>query len=110
MNLGYGLRARNRAELPAEIPANRWWPRWSSHARDGSAQLAAFLAANSEAAAPTDPRRIRRLVPKLRRGGQHWLAMEQGHPSLVLPDWLHEHLGPAGSNLYTANGALRRSR
>lgn len=110
MNLGYGLRARDRAELPAEIPGKRWWPRWSSHARDGSAQLAAFLAANSEAAAPTDPRRIRRLVPKLSRVWQHWLAMEQGHPSQVLPDWLHEHLGPAGSNLYTANGALRRSR
>jgi len=49
-------------------------------------------------------------VPKLSRVWQHWLAMEQGHPSRALPDWLHEHLGPAGSSLYTANGALRRSR
>jgi microsomal dipeptidase-like Zn-dependent dipeptidase len=109
INLGCGLWARDKAELPMRITASGWRSRWLLRRTDGSVQLAAFLAANSQPAAPTDPRRTQQLVAKLSRVWQHWLAMEHGHPSHALPDWLHRRLGPAGSNLYTATGALRRS-
>ncbi|MEV6598683.1 membrane dipeptidase [Actinoplanes sp. NPDC051346] len=106
INLGYGLRAESRADLPVPIPFRPPVQPWPLFRVLPAVQLAAFLARHGEPARETDPATARRLTPPLTRIRAHWAAMESG-PGPV--PWMLRRFGPTGSELYADDGALARS-
>jgi microsomal dipeptidase-like Zn-dependent dipeptidase len=110
INLAYGLRAGSRAEIPIQIPFNRWRMPWPFYYEAADIQLAAFLASHAQFAQPTDPSRTRQLAPKLRQVWNHWAAMERGAATQGTEEWIQRRFGPTGSGLYAADGSLLRSR
>jgi microsomal dipeptidase-like Zn-dependent dipeptidase len=109
INLCYGLRADSRDELPVRVRFHRWCQPWPLYRGDGPVQLAAFLTKDGASTRPDDPRVTRELVPVLARIWQHWQQMERGPDGQGAETWIARRFGPAGSGLYTGDGALTRS-
>jgi hypothetical protein len=110
VNMGKGLMATQRSELPLPVDWNA-----STVAAplgggsDLEVQLAAWLATHpSEVPKEGDSARVKALVPGLRRVWMHWT--QANHPTAANHPYPRVALGPLGAALYDADGRMIKHR